>query len=38
MTFILWLLDQGVYMGYEPTHPPGFCKAHRYDKEWIGLS
>ena len=37
MTLVLRLLDQGMNMGYEPTHPPGFCKAHRYAKEWNGL-
>ena len=37
MTLVVWLLDQGMVMGNEPTHPPGFCKAHRYAKEWNGL-
>jgi hypothetical protein len=24
-------------MRNDPTHPPGFCKVHRYAKEWNGL-
>ena len=37
MTLVVWLVDQGMVMGNEPTHPPGFCKEHRYAKEWNGL-
>ena len=37
MTLVDWLLDQCMAMGNEPTHPPGFCKVHRYAKEWNGL-
>jgi hypothetical protein len=37
MTLVEWLLDQCTAKGNEPTHPPGFCKVHRYAKEWNGL-
>ena len=37
MTLVGWLLDQGRVLRNKPTHPPGFCKGHRYAKEWNGL-
>ena len=37
MTLVDCLLDHCMTMGDEPTHPPGFCKVHRYAKEWNGL-